>query len=62
MPTIKYDIGEPTTELRGFTHYVDLYTDIMYMQSSGRWVIIAVRGVSTDEQGNPLEFSGYSYD
>ena len=31
MPTIKYDIGEPTTELRGFTHYVDLYTDIMYM-------------------------------
>lgn len=61
MPTIKYDIGEPTTELRGFTHYVDLYTDIMYMWSSGRWVIIAVHGVSTDEHGNPLEPKGYYY-
>lgn len=61
MPTIKYDIGEPTTELNGFTHYVDLYTDVMYMWSSGRWVIIAVRGVSTDEQGKPLEPNGYYY-
>lgn len=62
MPTIKYDIGEPTIELNGFTYYVDLYTDIMYMWSSGRWVIIAVRGVFTDEYGNPLEFDGYYHD
>ena len=61
MPTIKYDIGEPTTELRGFTHYVDLYTDIMYMWSSGRWVVIMKHGKLVDEHGNIIEEHLYGY-
>ena len=61
MPTIKYDIGEPTTELRGFTHYVDLYTDTMYMWSSGSWVVIMKHGKPVDEHGNIIEEHLYGY-
>ena len=61
MPTIKYDIGEPTTELSGLTHYVDLYTDTMYMWSSGRWVVIMKHGKPVDEHGNIIEEHLYGY-
>lgn len=62
MPTIKYDIGEPTTELRGFTHYVDLYTDTMYKWQDNQWVVIMKRGMPIDEHGNVIVEPIGSYD